>query len=613
MATKKIAVSDQTAAKVVPSAPPLPAAIAKKYGLHEHVAPDAPPSPVRSASDAVLEDVQTDMAIEDIQAQESDAVLAAEDAAQRPPVTLPKKGFWHRIGRFFAAWWHNKWARYTTIAVLLLGMAAGTAIPTSRYFVLNTAGVRSSASVIVMDNATSLPLKNVKVTLNGRQAMTDVRGIARFNNLELGPTELRIKRVAFAPYDLAVTIGWGSNPLGTYKLQATGVQYVVQVTDYLSGKPVPNVEASSDEAQAISDKNGKVTLTVEDTEAVTLPVTISGKEYRSESLVLDAEDEAPAKVALVPVQKHVYINKQSGKPDVHAVDIDGKNTKLLLPGTGLETSNISLATSANGEQAALVSTRDNVRDKDGFLMTSLTLIDVGSGSTVHVDHGAQIQLVGWMGKRLIYRIAMPGASAANAQRYRLIAYNYETNAKLQLTSANLFTVSQATRDYVYYAASSNDPKAQPGLFRIKPDGSGKQRVFDKEVWTAVRTAYDIIALQTPDTWYSYTLSVATASEAAAPALLTTQAYVNDSQDERSVLLGKQGDRNALLLYDINRNKTTTLTTQDGLGQPVHWAGDKAIIYRVANGGETADYAISPQGGSPRKIADVTVSYGIAAE
>jgi hypothetical protein len=316
---------------------------------------------------------------------------------------------------------------------------------------------------------------------------------------------------------------------------------------------------------------------------------------------------------LVPDHKHVYISKQSGTYDLYSMDLDGKNAKLLLRGTGLETSNLSLVPSSDGNRAALVSTRDNVRDSDGFLLTTLTLVDTHTGAVVTVDHGAQIQLLAWNGSRLAYRVAMAGASAANAQRYRLLAYNYDTAAKLQLTTANQFTVSQAARGAIYYAASSSDLKATMGLFRIKPDGSGKQKVFDKELWTALRTGYDTFALQTPDKWYTYTISTGSATESTPPATLANLTYLSNSTDTHSLVLGQQTGHIVLSRYDTATAKQTVLTKQDGIALPLYWAGDNAVVYRVATSAETADYVVSPNGGQAHKLADVWPTYGIGSE
>jgi hypothetical protein len=316
---------------------------------------------------------------------------------------------------------------------------------------------------------------------------------------------------------------------------------------------------------------------------------------------------------MVPAHKHVYISKQSGKYDVFSIDVDGKNAKVLLPGTGSETSNLSLVADPSGSYAALVSSRDGQRDKDGYLLQTLTLISLEDGSSQSIDRGAQIQPIAWQDGRLIYRIAVAGASAANAQRYRIISYTLDTSTRLQLTSANDFTVSQVAKGYVYYAASSNDPKAIMGLFKIKPDGSGKKRVIDREVWTALRTAYDVFVVQTPNEWLTYHLGSEQSQASTAPASFASKSFVTDAEQKQAISLGERDGSKTIELYDITKDKTAVIHTQGGMAVPMRWLGNRALVYRVSNGSETADYVVSPAGGTARKVTDVTISSGFTTD
>jgi hypothetical protein len=602
-----------TSRRNVASAPELPHDIAKQFGLHHEKDTPAPgktstPAPVEVTDKTIFDDSKTDAAVDDILAKESDQLLQAQDAQHTVPVP-PRRGFWRKIGHFFVAWWRNKWARWITIVILLAAIGTAAAVPKARYAVLNTAGVRSSASVIVLDNTTKLPLKNVTVTLGKDAVRTNVDGIARFKDLKLGDYTLAIKRIAFAPRQQSVTVGWGSNPLGTFQLRATGIQYTLSVVDYLSGKPVSGAEAVSEEANALSDKNGKLVLTVEDTKVTTLDITLAAAGYRQEALTLDATKEESAKVALVPGNRTVFVSKQSGKYDVYAMDLDGKNKKMLLAGTGNENNNISLVISPDNKRAALVSTRDNLRDDDGYVLFALTIIDLESGTSVTVDHAQQIQPIDWVGDRLVYRTTLAGASAANPQRSRLVAFNYDTNARTQLATANQFNMAMSIKGNVYYAPSGTDPDAMLGLFRIKTDGSGKKQLLDKEVWTGLRTTYGNLSLQTPEGWYAYSLQSEHIGKATAPANAVSYLFADDSKAKRSVWTDIRDGKGALLLQDVEKGTNITLANQDGLTTPLRWAGDKAIVYRVVTNTETADYVVSPDGGQSRKLTDVTAARG----
>lgn len=630
------------------SAPELPHAVARQYGLHHEAPGDQPDTSktvsaaghtktesVEPADDAsketqpttgtdnsapdtdtekVLEDSKTDEAVDDILSKEGDALLDMQNGSlpHAEAVVAPKKrGFWRSIGHFFAAWWHNKWARWITIAVLLAAIGALAAIPKARYAVLNTVGVRSSASLTVLDETTQLPLKNVTVTLNAQKQTTNSDGVARFSDLKLGTYTLTIKRIAFAQHTERVTIGLGSNPLGSFKLQATGLQYTILVSDYVTGQGFAGAEATSDQAVAQSDKMGKIILTVADSSATTLTATVTASGYRSEQVHLNADTAAQAKVMLVPAPKEVFVSKASGRYDVCTIDLDGANRKVLLAGTGNEGSNISLVVSPDGKRAALVSTRDNIRDSDGFLLQALTIINIDDGTSVTVDHAEQIQLVDWQGNRVIYRMTLAGASAADSQRSRLISYDYNANARLQLATANQFNAIFSAGGMLYYTVSSTDPHATLGLFKVKPDGSNKQRLTQDEIWTALRTTYGTVSLQTPSGWSNFNLLTGQSVSANAPPNTVTYLFAENNQTTQSAWVDVRDGNGTLLLHDDAKNSDKTLRAQDGLTYPVRFITDGAITYRVANNAETADYVIGTNGGAPHKITDVTPTYGYA--
>jgi hypothetical protein len=593
------------------SAPELPHHIAKQYGLHTELhnrqsaaSKSGAEADALNQPAAVIDNPKTNDAVDDILKRDGDNLLAnqEEHAAPTPP---PKRGFWRKIGHFFAAWWRNKWARWITIIVLVIGLATAFIIPTARYALLNTFGVRSAASVMVLDDTTQLPLRNVTVQLGDHSARTNSEGKVRFERLTLGDYQLRIHRLAFAPQTKDVTIGWGSNPLGTFNLDATGIQYVLSVKDFLSGKPLKGVEAENENLVAQSDAKGKIILTVEDKDQTKLAVTVKAPGYRPEAVTIDATRKLTANAALVPDRKAVYVSQASGTYDVYSSDLDGKNKKRLLKGTGLEKPDISLAVSPDDSYAALVSTRDNIHDKDGFLVSTLTIIDLRTGTSAAADRSQKIKLIDWVNGRLVYRKTLAGASASNPQRNRILAFDYRANSRMQLASANMFTYVASVGNSIYYAPSGTDSQAVLGLFKVGVDGKKRERITDREVWTGLRTSYNTIRLQTPDAWYAYDLPSQKLTRTTTPASITPYAFADDPTGRLSAWVDGTESKRTLRLYTIKNSTNATLATHDGLATPVRWAGQKAIIYRVANATETADYVVSPNGGKPRKLTDVT--------
>jgi hypothetical protein len=426
--------------------------------------------------------------------------------------------------------------------------------------------------------------------------------------VHLGKQTVSAHKVAFADWSKTVSIGPGTTNLPAVSLKAVGTQFTFTLTDYLSDKAVAGAEVTSGQASAQADKTGKAILTVQPSDKPTFTVTVSAKNYRSEKLQVSTTDKAPQKVALVPAGKEVFISKQSGKYDLYKADLDGKNRTVLLAGTGNETPSLGLSVSPDGDEAALVSTRDNQRDSDGYLLSTLTLVRVDTGATVTLEHAESVQLLGWSGTRLVYQETVAGASAANPNRQRLISFDYHTGKRLQLASANYFNGALLIGNKAYYTVSNTDPSASPSFSAIGVDATGKQTIASKEFWTMVRTDYATIALQTPAGWLQYTIGGSGTKAGTAPGSYNSREYLTGPDGDISLWTDVRDGKGVLLAHDNASGKDTVVTSQAGLGNPVRWINDDTVVYRVATAQESADYAVSLQGGQPKKIVDVTNTY-----
>lgn len=533
---------------------------------------------------AKLDDKQTDDAVEDIIRNESDELLEAQDAKTEKIKPTGKK-----------SWWKRAWLRWTLL-VLFLAAIGVMVVPTTRYWILNACGVRVSASVEVKDGTTGQPLKNVTVTIGGLQSETDADGKATVNKIKLGPNTLKLERIAFASLEKQVVLGLGSNPLGTFELDAVGAQYTMIVRDYLSGQPIEGAEASNGQAAARSDAAGKIVLTLEKSDGSDVAVTVGASSYRSDQFTIKVE--VTNDIVLVLAAKEVFVSKESGKYDLCTMDVDGKNKKVILAGTGLETGNIALAVSPDGERVALVSTRDDKRTADGRLLNTLSLVKVSTGEFTVLDRGEQIQLMDWAGNRIMYHM-VANVPADAADRHRIVSYDYKTDNRAQLASANQIRSAASALGVVYFTDGAQ-------YSRISSDGSGKQAVLDKEVLATYRTAYDELSLQTASDWYKVTLQNGNAASIGEPSNYASRIFVTNQAGKQAVWV----DKNSLQIYDIAGAKSSSLHSQSGLAYPVRWLTDTAAIFRVASGSEIADYVMSTQGGAARKLTNTTGTYGI---
>ena len=572
--------------------------------------PEETVSPAEGQPDDEL-DPETEQAVDDIAAQESDDLLAAQDEMSATPPSGKKPGRLSRLRAGWSAWWHNPLKRRATLAVLAVALVATAVTPASRYFVLNTAGVRSQASLVVLDDSTQLPLKNVSVTLGNLTATTDKAGQATFKNIRLGSTKLNVHKRAFAPKEQTVTIGWGSNPLEPLRLKPVGSQYRFVVTDYLSAQPLIDVEAASGDASAVSNQQGEITLTIDlDGEGQTAEVSVGADGYRTETIILNLESEEEIKAQLVPAKAHIFISRRSGRYDVYKIDADGQNEEKVLAGSGVERDDLVLVEHPSKAFAALVSTRENVR-KDGFLLSTLTLIDIAEKTPAKIAQSERIQLIDWIGDRLVYVQIAAGASASDPQRHRLMSYNLADGQTKELAAANYFNDVMAVGNQIFYAPSAAYATDAAAFYKVGADGGNQQTVLDQEVWNVYRTAYDKLVLAVGQDWYDYQISDnKVARVGGEPSDLTSRVYVNSPDGKQSLWVDRRDGKGVLLAYDIAANADKGVHEQSGLTNPVRWLSDKAVVFRVATSQETADYVMSLDGGEPKKIKNVTNTAGI---
>ncbi len=297
---------------------------------------------------------------------------------------------------------------------------------------------------------------------------------------------------------------------------------------------------------------------------------------------------------------------------MYTIDLDGKNEKLLLPGTGSEQDGMVLAPHPTDEVAALVSTRDNARNSDGFLFSTLNIIDLKSAEVTKVTQSERVQLVNWFGDKIVYVQITSGTSANNPKRERLMAYDYQKKESKELFATNYFNDVLFAGDQIYFAASTSyQNPSNIGLFRINPDGSNRATILNQEVWNIFRTGYSDLSLSVGQTWYTHHIGSSNASKAnGPPAELKTRVYLDSPDAKNSLWADNRDGKGVLLLYDPSNNADKTLHTQSGVQYPLRWINDTTVIYRIHTDQETADYAMSTEGGNPVKIRDVTNTNGI---
>lgn len=566
---------------------------------------------VKQSDENELESEELGHVVDDIIEKESDELLRVEDekVSNHTP-ELTTKGTGHGLIARIRAWSKkNKVGRIFLVTIFIfLGVAM--IVPGSRYYLLNTLRFRGTLIVSVLDESTGQPLKNVNVELSQVTAKTDSTGVAKLYNVRLGPGQLKIKKTSFADYGGKVNIIPGTNNLDVFSLKPTGTQYSFVVNDYLSGKPIEKIEASSGEANAIGDGLGKIKLTVDPDIRGPIKVTFSGDGYRDEAIVLPKTTNVETTIVLTPSRKHVYVSKKSGNYDLYSIDIDGKNNSLLVAGTGNENNNIALLYKPSVNFAALVSTRGNQKNSEGALLSELRVVDVQSGRVDLVASAEHIQLVDWAGDRLIFVQEVLATGNEETKHHKIMSYDPKSKQNTEVASNGYFNDVVVLNDRVYYAADFQK-ESSAKLYRAEADGSGKVTLMNDEVWNIIRVDYANVALSTKNSdWFNFVIGQdITAKLNSAPNNLVSKTYVDSPDRKNSLWIASQDDKGLLMVYQPESKNDLTIASASGLMGPVAWLNKKDVVYRVSNNDETADYVVSLDGGEPKRIVDVAnISY-----
>lgn len=553
-----------------------------------------------------LAQTQTDQAVSDIIAQEGDQALKASEKAHEAPQLTRRQ----RLLRGFVEWWRTPLKRNLTLGLLLLIFLIVGVVPTSRYAVLNTFGVRSSLSMRIVDNSSLQPLRNVEVRIGDAVALTDERGNVSLHDMRLGDQEVSVSRRAFADRTIRVTLGWGSNPLGEYWLYPTGAQYVFAIEDFLSGEPISEAEVLGDDVSALANEEGLARLTVEaEDDAPELTVTIEADGYRTDTVTIDANMTKQYTIQLAPYLSHFFVSERNGQFDVYSIDADGENEEIALEATGSENDTISLLAHPSQNRVAVLSTRDNERNDDGFLLTNLTVVDTTDDYQETIATSERIQLIDWYDDYLVFLQISEGASGTNPERHRIVRYNYRTKRSVTLATSNYFNGVLPVGSYVYFAPSSIFQEEDTRLERIHVVDDERETVLERESWNLFRTGLDTIRVATASRWYEYNISSGSVDQLDEdPVNPQSRYYRQNPWDETVFARAEQLDgQGRIVLEHRDSSEQDVLAESAGVGYPVRWLNKTTLMYRVHTLSETADYVVSTDTGAQQKLRNVTAS------
>jgi hypothetical protein len=546
----------------------------------------------------------------------------------------PKRTFKQKLGTLLRS---RKFWLIFVVTLIALSLALWFVQPT-RWWLVNTFGARNTLTITTIApgeaKAKVSRLGNVAVTIDGKSYKTDSQGKLTVPNVPYGKISISTKKAGYQDVNYGVTLDQDPflHRLGGQEtddaarkielsLKATGIPVAFKVIDSLSGKPVSVGEFTIGDVVAKPDDQGLVSIKIPGTDDSKVAVSTNfGGKYVDQKFDVALDDTATPNVKtmpeikVVPGGKHYFVGKRSGVLTVYSSNLDGSDVQPIIAGTGQETDSTAFAVSPDGKYGVLSSSRDGARNSKQDMLQRIYVVDLASKQLTKVDEGVGVTFADWSASTLVYTTTAYDATANN---YPTTLRSVDTSSKrvYNFESADFISVGTVAFDkvvYQKYVSAGPDAITSP-ILRVSPVNAAAMKTLGEKTdfGTYLQLDFDRIAFKTghDQAWHEYNLNTDQSKSISQPSSgSNTIQYISTAQGggDGRLMIDRVDGKYTLFVKDMSTGATTPLYGADGLGGPISWVGD-VITYRVVNSQETADYAISLNGGKPVKITDVTAT------
>lgn len=376
-----------------------------------------------------------------------------------------------------------------SVAGVVLVAAVLCIVPATRYAILGML-VHKDVPLSVVDSKTGKPVTDADVSIGSVNAKTDSEGKVTLGKVAVGQYKLTVKKKNYkdASVDVTVPVLSAANA-GEVKLEATGRQVPLTVTNRISGQPLAKVTVTAGDATGITDAKGELTLVVP-ANLTTVKATLKADGYNDQQVDVTVTEQKDPKnaLALTPAGKVYFLSKRTGKINVMKSDLDGANQEVVLAGTGKEDDQgtVMLA-SRDWKYLALLARRDSDKPK-------LYLISTSNDKLSTVDEGdASFTLTGWSGHTFVYRVFRDKVPLNQPKREALKTYDAdgakivtidetqgEGNLNWSYATESINTVNLLDTTIVYtkewYPYNYNASAKQNIIVSVQPNGANKKVV-----------------------------------------------------------------------------------------------------------------------------------------
>ena len=380
------------------------------------------------------QDLETKEPIEQLDVPESDESSTSPDVEQEETrETPPKKQ--HAFKRFLST---KKGKVIAGLVILIVIVGVIIAVPFTRYGTLGLV-VKKQVTLTVVDSKTNRPVSSAQVTIGSQVVKTDNSGKAIFKSVSVGIYSVKIAKQYYSDQTVSYTVPVITAPsASTTKLVATGRQVSISVSNKITGAGLEGVTiTASGTSEATREDGSSVIILPANKDIVEAVLTKDG--YNSETVSINVNDDTQKnEYKITPSGSLYYLSKITGTINVMKANLDGTDAKVVVAGTGKESSTDTVILSARDwKYSTLLAKRDSDKDK-------LYLIDSTTDSLTTIDEGdATFNLVGWSGHNFIYRVDRNTANYWDNHRQALKSYNADTKKLTTLYQ----TVGSGTSSY----------------------------------------------------------------------------------------------------------------------------------------------------------------------
>lgn len=547
---------------------------------------------------------------------------------QSQPIGAPKRSFGQKVKAALKS--PKFWLGLFGFIVLCLVVA--WFIQPSRWWLANVFAPKNTVQITTITpavgEAKASQLRNVAITVNGQTYKTNDKGQAQVSNIPYGQVSIKAEKAGFQTIDYGVTLdvdpffhAFGGKAADDaarkveLSMQATGIPVAFKAIDYLSGKPITDGEFAVSDVVAKPDKNGLVSLKVPGTDASKVTVSASfGGSYMDKKFDVMLNSTNNPDVAFVPAGKHYFVSKRDGNLTVYSSNLDGSDVQPIVAGTGKETSEIAFAVSPDGKYGVLSSSRDGAQDSKKNILQRVYVVDLSTKQIARVDEGQTVTYADWAGDKLVYTTTNYDASS-NTYPTTLRSVDAATKRVYNFESADYISVSTIGSDKVLYLKYNNSGDAQsssPALRQAPMNATTMKTLGERVTYDSyLQLDFNRVAFKTgqDQVWHEYNLSndaLKTLSQPASGSTTVRYLSTTNADGSKRLIIDQVDGKYTLFMKDTATGAETKLYGAAGLGGPIRWIGN-VIVFRVVTSEQTADYAVSINGGEPKKVTDVTAT------